>query len=134
MGKLTSLTLQEKQRPLHKDAQGWLYEIAGFVNSIQYKEHKLNWLEYQKGYLDQPYQERFTHLSSMLVSDENIWQMSKSGRLRWKIENEGFNTQKNQGYGLQHKFSQTSGGDAELLPTATDSTYDQPINREITKG
>src|SRR5699024_9455767 len=31
-----------------------------------------------------------------------------AGRLRWKIENEGFNTQKNQGYQLQHKFSRKS--------------------------
>ena len=30
------------------------------------------------------------------------------GRLRWKIENEGFNSQKNDGYNLQHKFSHTS--------------------------
>jgi len=28
--------------------------------------------------------------------------------LRWKIENEGFNEQKNGGYNLQHKFSRTS--------------------------
>ena len=36
----------------------------------------------------------------MAVSDE--------GWLRWKIENEGFNTQKNGGYGLEHKYSRTS--------------------------
>ena len=28
------------------------------------------------------------------------------GRLRWKIKNEGFNTQKNQGYNLQHKYAE----------------------------
>ena len=28
--------------------------------------------------------------------------------MRWKIENEGFNNQKNGGYNLQHKFSRTS--------------------------
>ncbi len=27
------------------------------------------------------------------------------GRLRWKIENEGFNTQKNLGYNLEHKYN-----------------------------
>ena len=31
--------------------------------------------------------------------------ISETGRLRWKIENEGFNTQKNHGYNLQHKYS-----------------------------
>ena len=28
--------------------------------------------------------------------------------MRFKIENEGFNTQKNLGYGLQHKYSRTT--------------------------
>ena len=31
--------------------------------------------------------------------------ISKQGRLRWKVENEGFNTQKNGGFGLAHKYA-----------------------------
>jgi len=34
--------------------------------------------------------------------------VSQTGRLRQKIENEGFNDQKNQGYALEHKFSRVS--------------------------
>ncbi len=34
--------------------------------------------------------------------------ISHTGRLRWKIENEGFNTQKNHGYALQHKYARIS--------------------------
>ena len=34
--------------------------------------------------------------------------ISHTGRLRWKIENEGFNTQKNHGYALQHKYARVS--------------------------
>jgi len=30
--------------------------------------------------------------------------MVKAGRCRWKIENEGFNTLKNQGYHIEHNF------------------------------
>lgn len=30
---------------------------------------------------------------------------AEAGRLRWKIENEGFNTQKNYGYCLEHMYS-----------------------------
>jgi hypothetical protein len=33
---------------------------------------------------------------------------SRTGRLRWKIENEGFNSLKNGGYALQHKYSRVS--------------------------
>ena len=31
--------------------------------------------------------------------------MIQRGRWRWKIENEGFNTQKKQGYYLEHRYS-----------------------------
>jgi hypothetical protein len=51
----------------------------------------------------------------MCQSRTNIKQTSdmvvgtaEGGRLRWKIENEGFNTQKNLGYELEHKFSRVS--------------------------
>jgi len=29
---------------------------------------------------------------------------NRGGRLRWKIENEGFNTQKNSGFALEHAY------------------------------
>lgn len=37
-----------------------------------------------------------------------IPKLVKAGRMRWKIENQGFNTQKNLGYNLGHKFSRKS--------------------------
>lgn len=39
---------------------------------------------------------------------ENI--ANKGGRLRWKIENEGFNVQKNDGYEMQHPYSEHHNG------------------------
>jgi len=48
---------------------------------------------------------RFVFLSSIRIDATNIKELSNGGRLRWKIENEGFNTQKNGGYGLEHAFS-----------------------------
>ena len=33
------------------------------------------------------------------------WKVSESGRQRGRIENEGFNTQNNHGYNMEHKFS-----------------------------
>jgi len=38
------------------------------------------------------------------INDSNVVQLAKSGRSRWKIENECFNTLKNQGYCLEHNF------------------------------
>jgi hypothetical protein len=38
------------------------------------------------------------------ITKDNIVQLVKGGRARWKIENEAFNTLKNQGYHLEHNF------------------------------
>ncbi len=51
---------------------------------------------------------RFVNLTSLKVDKDNVKNISESGRMRWKIENEGYNTQKNNGYNLGHKFSRRS--------------------------
>ena len=38
------------------------------------------------------------------INDSNAAKLAKAGRCRWKIENECFNTLKNQGYYLEHNF------------------------------
>jgi hypothetical protein len=50
----------------------------------------------------------FVWLSNICVNRENIAALALAGRDRWKIENEGFNVQKNGGYCLAHKFSNSS--------------------------
>ena len=45
------------------------------------------------------------HLTNLSINQDNAIEISKQGRMRWKIENQGFNTQKNQGYALEHKYA-----------------------------
>jgi hypothetical protein len=35
---------------------------------------------------------------------------NEGGRLRWRIENEGFNVQKNGGYNLEHAYTKNEHG------------------------
>ena len=42
--------------------------------------------------------------SPLVPTSANIVQLVRAARARWKIENEGFNTLKNQGYHLEHNF------------------------------
>ena len=42
------------------------------------------------------------------MNKKNIAASSYTGRLCWKIENEGFNTLKNGVYGLEHKWARNS--------------------------
>lgn len=51
---------------------------------------------------------RFVNLSNIKIDKDNVQAISNAGRMRWKIENEGFNTQKNGGYNLGHKYARKS--------------------------
>jgi hypothetical protein len=46
----------------------------------------------------------FSWVTRLNVSPENIDKIMKAGRARWKVENETFNTLKNQGYHFEHNF------------------------------
>jgi hypothetical protein len=43
-------------------------------------------------------------VTDLPVNRSNVHQIAKGGRSRWKIENETFNTLKNQGYQFEHNF------------------------------
>ena len=50
----------------------------------------------------------FDFITDIPLCIENISQIVKIGRTRWKIENETFNTLKNQGYQYEHNFGHGS--------------------------
>lgn len=47
---------------------------------------------------------RFTWVTDLTITPENAHHLARGGRARWKIENETFNTLKNQGYQFEHNF------------------------------
>jgi len=47
---------------------------------------------------------RCAWVTDLSLSTENVAEVVRGARARWKIENEGFNTLKNQGYHLEHNF------------------------------
>jgi hypothetical protein len=46
----------------------------------------------------------FSWITDLLVTQENVYPLARVGRARWHIENETFNTLKNQGYQFEHNF------------------------------
>jgi hypothetical protein len=46
----------------------------------------------------------FTWVTSLPITKGNVRQIMAAGRSRWKIENETFNTLKNQGYHFEHNY------------------------------
>lgn len=88
------------------DEKGNFYQIR-FLNEIPLnasnKDLKVNFIEIhitnKKGKVM-----RFSWVTNILISEKNMHQIIKGGRARWKIENETFNTLKNQGYKFEHNF------------------------------
>jgi len=83
-----------------------------YLNNIQYKEYSLSWVECIEDKINhktgETEQKRFVHISNISLDRSKSVSVSDAGRLRWKIENEGFNTQKKGGYKLEHKYSRIS--------------------------
>jgi len=46
----------------------------------------------------------FSWITDFKVSEWNVMRIMRGGRARWKVENETFNTLKNQGYHFEHNF------------------------------
>mgnify|MGYP007047035660 CR=1 FL=1 len=76
------------------------------LSGLSYQDHGLSWIECveeRNGKVN-----RFVFVTDIEADFNNVIELSVSGRMRFKIENEGFNTLKNGGYGLSHKFSRVS--------------------------
>lgn len=48
--------------------------------------------------------QRFSWVTNFPVTDINVFDLMRAGRSRWRIENETFNTLKNQGYHFEHNY------------------------------
>lgn len=48
--------------------------------------------------------QHFSWITDLEINEENVYQFMRGARARWKIENETFNTLKNQGYQFGHNF------------------------------
>lgn len=75
-----------------------------WIEAIEYAENLyLNVVECEE--TKQEKATRFVWLTNFSISRWNCRKLSEGARLRWKIENEGFNVQKNGGYELEHAYS-----------------------------
>lgn len=83
-----------------------------YLNDIEYGKNTFSWVECTETIIHKSKKtqsvQRFVYITNIAQSIETVVKTADSGRLRWKIENEGFNAQKNLGYELEHKYSRVS--------------------------
>lgn len=77
-----------------------------FVNQVPLnasnKDLPVNFLEYWE--ITPGKTQHFSWVTDFFIENGNAYQLMRGGRARWKIENETFNTLKNQGYHFEHNY------------------------------
>lgn len=89
--------------------QGKIRHRFQFVNDAPLNdtnhELRVNFLEYwEEDVKTGKIKQHFSWVTDFILSKDNVYQIMRGGRARWKIENETFNTLKNQGYHFEHNF------------------------------
>ena len=72
--------------------------------NIEYNKHILHVFKYVQSE-GHTYEKNFRYISNILVTSNNIKEIVAIGRKRWKIENEGFYTQKHRTFCITHMCS-----------------------------
>ena len=85
--------------------QGKSY-FVNHVEEVTGKREIFNIYEYQ--YTEKGKTHRFVWITNIELKKRNLEEMVSAGRSRWKIENEGFNNQKNGIYRIEHLNSRNS--------------------------
>jgi hypothetical protein len=93
----------------HEQVEGRYVHHFRYVNSLPLnsdnRDMKVNFLEYRQVDKTGKQADRyFTWITDFHLSKHNVYKVMRTGRSRWKIENETFNTLKNQGYNFEHNY------------------------------
>ena len=101
----------DKLKTVNQDFDGIISIDSGsdhknyyIVKDYQYNKYKFNiirFIEYNQN-MDN---KTFTFITNLVVTDNNIKTLISMGRRRWKIENNGFNNQKNILFNISHMCS-----------------------------
>ena len=89
----------------HDRAAGVVHRFR-FVNDMPLNasnaDVRVNFIAY--GEIGNHKVQHFSWVTDLRVSKRNVYHLMRGGRARWKIENETFNTLKNQGYHFEHHY------------------------------
>ena len=89
----------------HDRAAGVVHRFR-FVNDMPLNasnvDVRVHFIEYWERGKDKI--QHFSWVTDIRVSKRNVYHLMRGGRARWKIENETFNTLKNQGYNFEHTY------------------------------
>jgi hypothetical protein len=90
------------------DPETGLHQRFRFLSDVplnETHEHlRVNFLECWEWNQAKDHGQHFSWVTDLRVNKGTVYQLMRGGRARWRIENETFNTLKNQGYHFEHNF------------------------------
>lgn len=98
-GKAIEHDLPDPQNP---DVHHFFRFTSGLPLNESNKDILVNVVEYWEEGGKKP--RYFSWVTDLTITKDNVYDIMRGGRTRWKVENETFNTLKNQGYHLEHNF------------------------------
>lgn len=106
----TLLALCPENRKVHSDGPDCRQDFA-WVNDLEYvddngRTQRFNAFQCREKNIRSEKEQFFAWMTNFSIRADNVVMLANRGaRLRWKIENEGFNIQKNGGFNLEHAYS-----------------------------
>lgn len=101
-GETTEFTISDPVRPDVHHCFRFLNNVP--LNKCSQDKLRVNFLEYWEADADGNEKQHFSWVTDFELTQENAYDIMRGGRARWRIENETFNTLKNQGYNLEHNY------------------------------
>jgi hypothetical protein len=101
-----SLARQAGRTTEYEQREGGVVHRFSFVNQVALNKSNpdllVNFVEYWE--ISKGKNRHFSWVTDFTISKLNVFWIMRGGRARWKVENETFNTLKNQGYHFEHNF------------------------------
>lgn len=95
-------------RELYETEDDKFYHSFEFINDVSlnraHQDLLINFLIYDQINKKTGKNTRFSWVSDITFTKDNVYKLMRGGRARWSIENETFNTLKNHGYHFEHNF------------------------------
>jgi len=104
--KQVALARQEGRTTEFEQREGGVVHRFSFINQVPLNKSNpdilVNFVEYWE--IRKGKTRHFSWVTDFTISKLNVFSIMRGGRARWKVENETFNTLKNQGYHFEHNF------------------------------
>ena len=101
-----ALTRQTGRTTEYEVQEGKTLHRFSFINGVPLNQSSpdllVNFVEYWE--IKAGKTQHFSWVTDFTITRVNVMQIMRGGRARWKVENETFNTLKNQGYHFEHNF------------------------------